>query len=82
VPLCAYIHNNLLEAMFLPCDPKSSADLSQLRDTAVIWRCLHVLLLACHRVRGLQSLGAEYEAFPASLRQLIHTAHCIQTLQR
>jgi hypothetical protein len=57
-------------------------DPSQLQDRVVIWRCLHVLLLACHRVRGLHSLGAEYEAFPASLRQLVHTAHCIQTLQR
>jgi hypothetical protein len=48
----------------------------------VIWRCLHVLLIASHRVRGLHSLGAEYEAFPASLRQLVHTANFIQTLQR
>lgn len=48
----------------------------------MVWRCLHLLLLACHRVRGVPAFGAEWEPFPATLRQLLHTAHCIRALQR
>ena len=59
-----------------------STDTLALERRVVVWQCLHLLLLALHRLRGAPAISAEYEHLPASLRQILHIAYCIRALQR
>jgi len=58
------------------------ADLIALHRKLALWRSLHLLLLASHRVRCVKAIGADYEHVPASLRQVMHLAYCVTALQR
>ena len=57
-------------------------DLTALQRKVCLWRSLHLLLLASHRVRCVKAIGADYEHVPASLRQVMHIAYCVSALQR